>query len=351
MNTDNISKGYAYTSTMTNVRTAVYGTEQQNVSLYSSCANQQEKTKENTTVSAGIDLSFSKEGKTLQKMVRETGVWKEIAQQEQEQINVEEEKVDVKDDQENQAEALIKSLEEKLQRLQEKKKDLSARDAKRMEELARQNERKENLYQEVSGSVMRAKTLSQASSALTSAISNLNSLKRKSMTGKYDEDEIEIALKHAKKMVRTAKKKMNHLKYEQKQDQSDDAYVGNKKKEMTQSVTTKKQDNEDVQQQIRLLEDQLESVKKQRSKGNRKDENIDIMNSDMEYLRKKIELLKAGKGDFAIMMGNNGSNAAEGVSNAIAMSADTQIKSQALEASTQGTTDVVSASGAIDIML
>ena len=344
MNTDNISKGYAYTSTMTNVRTAVYGTEQQNVSLYSSCANQQEKTKENTTVSAGIDLSFSKEGKTLQKMVRETGVWKEIAQQEQEQINVEEEKVDVKDDQENQAEALIKSLEEKLQRLQEKKK--IKKEATNTKKKALRYS-----YKKVSGSVMRAKTLSQASSALTSAISNLNSLKRKSMTGKYDEDEIEIALKHAKKMVRTAKKKMNHLKYEQKQDQSDDAYVGNKKKEMTQSVTTKKQDNEDVQQQIRLLEDQLESVKKQRSKGNRKDENIDIMNSDMEYLRKKIELLKAGKGDFAIMMGNNGSNPAEGVSNAIAMSADTQIKSQALEASTQGTTDVVSASGAIDIML
>ena len=344
MNTDNTSKGYAYTSTTTNVRTAVYGTEQQNVSLYSSCANQQEKTKENTTVSAGIDLSFSKEGKTLQKMVRETGVWKEIAQQEQEQINVEEEKVDVKDDQENQAEALIKSLEEKLQRLQEKKK--IKKEATNTKKKALRYS-----YKKVSGSVMRAKTLSQASSALTSAISNLNSLKRKSMTGKYDEDEIEIALKHAKKMVRTAKKKMNHLKYEQKQDQSDDAYVGNKKKEMTQSVTTKKQDNEDVQQQIRLLEDQLESVKKQRSKGNRKDENIDIMNSDMEYLRKKIELLKAGKGDFAIMMGNNGSNAAEGVSNAIAMSADTQIKSQALEASTQGTTDVVSASGAIDIML
>ena len=344
MNTDNISKGYAYTSTMTNVRTAVYGTEQQNVSLYSSCANQQEKTKENTTVSAGIDLSFSKEGKTLQKIVRETGVWKEIAQQEQEQINVEEEKVDVKDDQENQAEAFIKSLEEKLQRLQEKKK--IKKEATNTKKKALRYS-----YKKVSGSVMRAKTLSQASSALTSAISNLNSLKRKSMTGKYDEDEIEIALKHAKKMVRTAKKKMNHLKYEQKQDQSDDAYVGNKKKEMTQSVTTKKQDNEDVQQQIRLLEDQLESVKKQRSKSNRKDENIDIMNSDMEYLRKKIELLKAGKGDFAIMMGNNGSNAAEGVSNAIAMSADTQIKSQALEASTQGTTDVVSASGAIDIML
>ncbi len=344
MNTDNISKGYAYTSTMTNARTAVYGTEQQNVSLYSSCANQQEKTKENTTVSAGIDLSFSKEGKKLQKIVRETGVWKEIAQQEQEQINVEEEKVDVKDDQENQAEALIKSLEEKLQRLQEKKK--IKKEATNTKKKALRYS-----YKKVSGSVMRAKTLSQASSALTSAISNLNSLKRKSMTGKYDEDEIEIALKHAKKMVRTAKKKMNHLKYEQKQDQSDDAYVGNKKKEMTQSVTTNKQDNEDVQQQIRLLEDQLESVKKQRSKGNRKDENIDIMNSDMEYLRKKIELLKAGKGDFAIMMGNNGSNAAEGVSNAIAMSADTQIKSQALEASTQGTTDVVSASGAIDIML
>ena len=344
MNTDNISKGYAYTSTMTNARTAVYGTEQQNVSLYSSCANQQEKTKENTTVSAGIDLSFSKEGKKLQKIVRETGVWKEIAQQEQEQINVEEEKVDVKDDQENQAEALIKSLEEKLQRLQEKKK--IKKEATNTKKKALRYS-----YKKVSGSVMRAKTLSQASSALTSAISNLNSLKRKSMTGKYDEDEIEIALKHAKKMVRTAKKKMNHLKYEQKQDQSDDAYVGNNKKEMTQSVTTNKQDNEDVQQQIRLLEDQLESVKKQRSKGNRKDENIDIMNSDMEYLRKKIELLKAGKGDFAIMMGNNGSNAAEGVSNAIAMSADTQIKSQALEASTQGTTDVVSASGAIDIML
>ena len=169
MNTDNISKGYAYTSTMTNVRTAVYGTEQQNVSLYSSCANQQEKTKENTTVSAGIDLSFSKEGKTLQKIVRETGVWKEITQQEQEQINVEEEKVDVKDDQENQAEALIKSLEEKLQRLQEKKK--IKKEATNTKKKALRYS-----YKKVSGSVMRAKTLSQASSALTSAISNLNSL-------------------------------------------------------------------------------------------------------------------------------------------------------------------------------
>ncbi len=344
MNTDNISKGYAYTLTTTNVKTAVYGTEQKNVTFHSANANSQEKTKENTVVSDGIDLSFSKEGKTLQKMAQETGVWKEIDQQEQEQINVEEEKVDAKGDQENQAEALIKSLEEKLQRLQEKKK-IKKEAANTKKKALRYS------YKKVSGSVMRAKTLSQASSALTSAISNLNSLKRKSMTGKYDEDEIEIALKHAKKMVRTAKKKMNHLKYEQKQDQSDDAYVGNKKKEMTQSVTVKKQDDEDVQQQIRLLEDQLESVKKQRSKGNRKDENIDIMNSDMEYLRKKIELLKAGKGDFAIMMGNNSSNAAEGVSNAIAMSADTQIKSQALEASTQGTTDAVSASGAIDIML
>lgn len=68
---------------------------------------------------------------------------------------------------------------------------------------------------------------------------------------------------------------------------------GNKKKEMTQSVTTKKQDNEDVQQQIRLLEDQLESVKKQRSKGNRKDENIDIMNSDMEYLPEEDRIVKS----------------------------------------------------------
>lgn len=342
MNTDNISKGYAYTSATTNAKTAVYGTEQKNVTFHSANANSQEKTKENTAVSDGIDLSFSKEGKTMQKMSQETGVWNDVDQQEQ--VNDKEEKVNAKDEQENQAEALIKSLEEKLQRLQEKKKI----------QKETKNTKKKALrysYKKVSGSVMRAKTLSQASSALTSAISNLNSLKRKSMTGNYDEDEIEIALKHAKKMVRTAKKKMNHLKYEQKQDQSDEAYVGNKKKEMTQSVTVKKQNNEDVQQQIRLLEEQLETVKKQRSKGNRKDENIDIMNSDMEYLRKKIELLKAGKGDFAIMMNNSTTNATEGVSNAIAMSADTQVKNQALEASMQGTTDVVSASGAIDIMI
>lgn len=342
MNTDNISKGYAYTSTTRNAKTAVYRTGQKNVSVHSASADSKEKTKENTTVSDGIDLSFSEEGKTMQKMSQETGVWNEVDTQEQ--VYEEEERANAKDEEENQAEALIKSLEEKLKRLQEKKK--IKKETKNTKKKALRYS-----YKKVSGSVMRAKTLSQASSALTSAISNLNSLKRKSMTGNYDEDEIEIALKHAKKMVRTAKKKMNHLKYEQKQDQSDEAYVGNKKKEMTQSVTVKKQNNEDVQQQIRLLEEQLESVKKQRSKGNRKDENIDIMNSDMEYLRKKIELLKAGKGDFAIMMGNNNSGTTEGISNAIAMSADTQVKNQALEASTQGTTDVVSASGAIDIML
>ena len=47
---------------------------------------------------------------------------------------------------------IIASIEQKkeiAERLDEKKKDLSARDAKRLEELAKQNERKDNLYQEV----------------------------------------------------------------------------------------------------------------------------------------------------------------------------------------------------------
>lgn len=342
MNTDNISKGYAYTSSSTTAKKAAYKTEKRNVSS-DTFTDTQEDIKEKSIASDGIDLCFSKEGKKMQRLAQETGIWDDTEWLDQDEVN-EEEKTDPKDEQENQAEALIKSLEEKLQRLQEKKK-IKKEAANTKKKALRYS------YKKVSGNVMRAKTLSQASSALTSAISNLNSLKRKSMTGKYDEDEIEIALKHARKMVRTAKKKVNHLKYEQKQDQSDEAYAGNKKKEITQAVTVKKQDNTDVQQQIRQLEEQLESVKKQRSKGNRKDENIDIMNSDMEYLRKKIELLKAGKGDFAIMMGNNGSNATDGISSSIAMSADAQVKNQALEASMQGTTDVVSASGAIDIMI
>lgn len=49
--------------------------------------------------------------------------------------------------------------------------------------------------------------MNQASNALTSANSALSALRRKSASGQYNDDELQIAINHAKKMVRVARKK------------------------------------------------------------------------------------------------------------------------------------------------
>lgn len=72
-------------------------------------------------------------------------------------------------------------------------------------------------YRKVSGAIMRAKTRIQAGNALASAKSELSGLKRKAGSGQYKDEELQIAINHANKMIRTARRKMSHLKLEEMQ--------------------------------------------------------------------------------------------------------------------------------------
>lgn len=239
----------------------------------------------------------------------------------------------------------LELLEDKLKRLQEKK------DAQK-EETEKKKKALNYSYKKVSASVMRAKTISQASNALTSANSNLSALKRKASSGKYDTEELDIALKHARKMVRAAKKKVAHLKFEQGQEQDSEKLVGEEKKKVVKVIN--KENKTEENQRIFELEKQLENMKKSAKNGNRKDENLDLMNADMDYLKRKIEIMKQGGGDFAIAMsgvGGGSTNIMESMSVTVQEIAATDVKNVALDASTEGTTATVAASGVIDMMI
>ena len=152
-------------------------------------------------------------------------------------------------------------------------------------------------YRKVSGAIMRAKTRIQAGNALTSAKSELSSLKRKAGSGQYKDEELQIAINHANKMIRTARRKMSHLKVEEMQKKSDNDTVHSKERK---NETIKKQEHvqnstaikADLDQQVLQLKKRLKQITKAEKNGHRRSENYDLLQADMEYLKRKIDLLR-----------------------------------------------------------
>lgn len=152
-------------------------------------------------------------------------------------------------------------------------------------------------YRKVSGAIMRAKTRIQAGNALTSAKSELSGLKRKAGSGQYKDEELQIAINHANKMIRTARRKMSHLKLEEMQKKSDNDTVHSreqkneniKRQEHVQNSTAIKAD---MDQQVLRLKKRLKQITKAEKNGHRRSENYDLLQADMEYLKRKIDLLR-----------------------------------------------------------
>ncbi|MCI7129315.1 MAG: hypothetical protein MSA09_01885 [Lachnospiraceae bacterium] len=69
----------------------------------------------------------------------------------------------------------------------------------------------------ISSQIMRAKTSSSASQAVSSAKRMVAQLRRKRKSGEYDDEELEAAIAHAQAMERVAKK---HVKYLQQEEQA-----------------------------------------------------------------------------------------------------------------------------------
>ena len=151
-------------------------------------------------------------------------------------------------------------------------------------------------YRRISSAISRAKNVNQASNALTSANSNLNSLRRKAVTGKYKESELQIAMTHARKMVRVARKKVSNIKYEDRIDDRDNEIETDKERKNRQNLVVSKGNiikrKEKQEKELRLLKKVLRQQRNQRKNAHRRGEGHDLINADMEYLRKKIELIR-----------------------------------------------------------
>ena len=72
----------------------------------------------------------------------------------------------------------------------------------------------------ISSQIMRAKTSSSASRAVSSAKRMIAQLRRKRKSGEYDEEELEAAIAHAQAMERVAKKHVKYLQQEELAERS-----------------------------------------------------------------------------------------------------------------------------------
>ncbi len=151
-------------------------------------------------------------------------------------------------------------------------------------------------YRKVSGAIMRAKNSMQAGNALTSAKSNLSSLQKKVGSKNYDSNELTIAIAHAKKMVRTAKKKVNNIRYEERNKQNDDFIGHQTDRRKKQIVASHKEfglsESAKLEKEVLRIKKQLKREQNFTKNSHRRDENMELLMADLEYLRKRIDYLK-----------------------------------------------------------
>ena len=181
-------------------------------------------------------------------------------------------------------------LENMLKRLQESRKNASKNKTNTKKALSYS-------YRRVSAAIMRAKTQIQAGNALSSAKSELASLKRKAGSGQYKDEEIQIAVNHANKMIRAARKKVANMKLEEMHKQHDDGTVRGRKQKTeaikkTKPVRENTSEKAKLDKQMELMKKRLKQLSEAEKNGHRRSENYDLLQADMEYLKKKIDLMR-----------------------------------------------------------
>ena len=234
------------------------------------------------------------------------------------------------EDEKTEEEKELESLQKMVERMRESRKNQKKEKAKK---------RLNYTHRRISGKISSAKTVNQASRAVSSANTNLSLLRRKSASGQYDESELEIAIIHAKKMVRVAKKKLKNVKNEAQITTQDNRVVSVKELKAQKILIKRKRD--EAEEEIEDLREELEKIRKQYKLSNRRDEDMELLDADMEYLRKKVALMKAGKGDSAVANAMSNEQAVREVfgsamSNVIAGQAGAEQMAAAMEAASAG---------------
>lgn len=151
----------------------------------------------------------------------------------------------------------MNSLLESMKRARERNKANNEKKAKAKKVLRYQ-------FKKISGTISKAKNITQAGDAVFKAKNALVSIKKKGASGKYDANEIAMAETHARKMVRIAKVKLAHLKQE--------------------DAAGKYGSKDEISVEYRKL------VKK----SHRKEEDMELLKADMDYLKAQIKYIKSG---------------------------------------------------------
>ncbi|MDE6851087.1 MAG: hypothetical protein K2J67_01180 [Lachnospiraceae bacterium] len=221
-------------------------------------------------VSDGTDVVFDQEPEEVDEL--------EELEKEMEKTSQEQE--------EQKAEKDLERLKKMLDSLRQKKADAT-----------KSKKRLNYRYQQVSTAIRGAKTVMQASNALTKATSGLTQVKRQASSGKYSDREISIAATHARKMVRTARKKLRNLKAETWK-KNDGVRVkndtGQKMGIVVKRTDAKKKLEVQLEKdrQLQKLTKEIQVAENKYKNRHRRKENWELMEADMEYLRRKIAYLK-----------------------------------------------------------
>lgn len=231
-------------------------------------------------------------------------------------------------------EQLLESLKRMVERMREQRE-------KQSKEKKTQQKKLSYSYRKVSSSISSAKTSQQASNALSSATANLSSLKRKAASGQYKDSEVEIALQHAQRMVRTARKKVNNIKAEERKKAlhtSTENQVEQQKK-----VVHRTPDRHKVNAEIERLKKEMRQEEKRQKHANRGQEDLELMQADMTYLKRKIDLLK--QEGASLYSSNSAFSSDEALAAAFGIT-DVQNKADAMQAQESGSQSAAASEGA-----
>lgn len=207
-------------------------------------------------------------------------------------------------------------------------------------------------YREVSGRILRSKTSVSARQTVTHARTVVAMLRRRYGCGEYNDRDLEIAIIHAEKMVRIAKKKLKNLKMEELGRRTSEAEKAEEEYEDKKSLDTADMQSEEqeinpeeLRDMIQELERELQELAAENSlddmmdeclggsgsmseedleqikKKHRCDEMRQIVEADMKYLKAMFQRMLQEQQEIATAVTLELSNAATNTPTVISMAA------------------------------
>lgn len=130
-------------------------------------------------------------------------------------------------------------------------------------------------FKAISSQILLSKTSNSAGKAVTKARGTIAMLLRKVRSGEYDDQDLEHAIIHARKMERIAKKRMRHLKREEEIEQK------GKSEEVESELLDGLEDQMAEDQELEISEEELQQLL---------EEYEELMQESMEEMAREMEL-------------------------------------------------------------